>query len=312
MPRRCLFALLSLTVTLTACSTDSRSPRAAEPKTEPCPGSPVSLTPAGGAPSPLSGRVLLLAGDNDLSADLYDLTLAPIVLRRITCEQRVSTVAGRSGSIVVAAAQREVGYSDHIQQLVGDRLAPIDGLGLVSGFNPDVGPDSRVMFTQISGTKEAPRLDVNVFDPATKVTKTLLSGDPNVLVGGVFGPDGRVAIGRHEPSGDKLILLGEKGKQDILQPGVAKMGNLQWGRSGWIAIQDIGVGAVFFDPRSKERVAVPGWQVLAWSPDGTSLLVAGGEKHMTLGLAKPSAGSTVQNIIDLPHSVFAAVWLSGS
>jgi hypothetical protein len=309
--RRGWLSLLTLALVLTACSTGSRPPRVAEPKQEPCPGPPVSLTPATGAHSPLSGRVVLLAGDNDMSADLYELTLTPMLLRRVTCEQRVSTLGGRPGSIVVAAAQTEVGYSDHIQQLVGDRLATIDGLGPVSGFSPDVGPGSRIMFTQINGTKEAPRFDVNVFDPATKATKTLLSGDPNVLVGGVFGPDGRVAIGRHEPSGDDLIVLDQNGKQDTLRPGVAKLGNFRWGPSGWIALQDIAAGAVFFDPRSKQRVAVPGWQVLAWSPDGTSLLVAGGDNGATLGLAKPSTGSAVEKIVDLPHSAFGAVWLPG-
>jgi hypothetical protein len=199
--------------------------------------------------------------------------------------------------------------SDHIQQLVGDRLAPIDGLGVVSGFSPDVGPDSRILFSQVNGTKEAPRLDIIVFDTATKATKTLLSGDPNVLVGGVFGPDGMVAIGRHEASGEKLILLRQDGKQDVLQPGVAKLGNFQWGSSGWIALQDVGVGTVIFDPRSKQREAVPGWQVLAWSPDGSSLLVAGGDKTATLGLTKPSGGPIVEKITNLPHSIFGAVWL---
>jgi hypothetical protein len=310
MPRNRWVVLVTLALALTSCTSGSKAPRATHPKPDPCPGSPVSLTPTAGAPSPLSGRVVLLAGESDLNADLYELTLPPTVLRRMTCEQRVSTVGGRAGSIVVAAAQRDVGYSDHIQQLVDDRLAPIDGLGLVSGFSPEVGPDSRIMFTQINGTKDAPRLDVNVFDPTTKVTNTVSSGDPNVLVGGVLGPDGKVAIGRHEASGDKLVILDRNGKQDILQPGVAKLGNFQWSDTGWIAMQDIGVGVVFFDPRSKQRVAVPGWQVLGWSPDGAGLLVAGGDHQKTLGIAKPSAGPAVQPVIELPHSVFGAVWFS--
>jgi hypothetical protein len=75
------------------------------------------------------------------------------------------------------------------------------------------GPDARgsstttrIVYTKVNGTKESPRLDIIVFDPATKASATLLSGNPNVL-GGVprFGPDGTVAVGRHEPSGDKAF-----------------------------------------------------------------------------------------------------------
>jgi len=79
-------------------------------------------------PAPI-GKFYVKAGANSLDADLYEIHFSPPRQERITTEARVSTLDGCAGKVVVSAAQKDVGLTDHLQELQGNRLVPVEKLG---------------------------------------------------------------------------------------------------------------------------------------------------------------------------------------
>src|SRR5207248_8117499 len=205
-----------------------------------------------------------------------------------TTDARVSTVGACPTEVVVAAAQREVGYVDTLQELRGGRLVPVEKLGPVHAFDPDLSPDCRLLFHETKGSGPSIMGQVKRFDPATGAVTEVTSG--TTVTGAAWGPDGQVLVLRREPTGPKLDVIRPNGTKQELDPKVTDVGNTPWGKSGWIAMavfttpRQPPTSTLFMNPTTGQRSTLDGWLPLAWSPTGDQLLVRDAAKGTTLAV----------------------------
>ncbi|MCA1844225.1 MAG: hypothetical protein LC792_13775, partial [Actinobacteria bacterium] len=94
------------------------------------------------------GRFLSLVGENYLNAGLYELTFGPPRLHELTPVRRVSSIGACPTAVVVAAAQPEVGYDDHLQTFRQGHFGPVDGLGTPHDLYPVLAPDCRFLYVE--------------------------------------------------------------------------------------------------------------------------------------------------------------------
>ncbi|MGH9034870.1 MAG: hypothetical protein ACRD0O_03835 [Acidimicrobiia bacterium] len=263
-------------------------------------------------PAPV-GRFYVKAGENNLDADLYELRFSPPGFDRITTQGRVSTLDGCPAKVVVAAAQREVGLTDHLQELRGDKLASVETLGLEVGSDPHVSSDCRILYVKLA--EAAPSLvnEVRLFDPSTGATSSVISGE--TVVSAAWGPEGEIIVLKREAAGPKLLVIRTDGNQTEIDPEQPDVGNVQWGRSGWLAM-DIAepkqqpTATLFLNPATGEQSRLDGWLPLAWSPDGKQFLVSDAEKGTTLAVVEPPDFTKTRNVgASTVGTVWDAVWL---
>jgi hypothetical protein len=263
-----------------------------------------------------TGRFYVKAGDNDLDADLYELRFSPHGQERITTKGRVSSLDGCETKVVVSAAQREVGLIDHLQELSAGKLAPVDKLGLQPGSNPDVAPDCRVLYLQsVEGADGELEQVIVLFDPAAGTTTTVARG--RTVASASWGPDGEIVILRREAAGPVLVVQRPDGSQRELDPQQPDVGNIQSGRSGWMAMgvaqpEQAPTGTLFLNLSTRQRSMLDGWLPLAWSPDGAQLLVAEAKRGTTLAVVDlPNLAKTRNVGVSEVGTVWDAVWLPG-
>lgn len=147
-------------------------------------------------PAPV-GRFYVKAGEKDLYSDLYEVTFSPLGFERLTKDSRVTTVGGCARKVVVAAAQREVGYADRLQELRGGKLAPVETLGLEIGSDPDVSEDCRILYTRLADAGPTPIQEIKLWDPAKGASSTVISGP--TVVGAAWGPEGEIVVLKRSP-----------------------------------------------------------------------------------------------------------------
>ena len=262
-------------------------------------------------PAP-TGRFYVKAGENEFASDLYEVLFSSSQFDRLTTNARVSTVDGCQDRIVVAAAQKKVGFTDHLQELRNDDLMPVQGLGLVPGSDPHVAPDCRILFTGLAqggrGSKE-----IRLWDPASGGSSTVTAGE--TIVGAAWGPGGQIVVLYREPGGPKLVVRQPDGNQTEIAPGVADVGNVQWGQAGWMAMgvrqpEQPPIATLFINPSSGERSTLDGWLPLAWSPDGQQLLVTDAPNGTTLAVVELPNLTKTRNVgVSEVGTVWDAVWL---
>jgi hypothetical protein len=265
-------------------------------------------------PAP-AGRFYVKAGENELASDLYEVLFPSSRFDRLTTNARVSTLDGCRERIIVAAAQKEVGFTDHLQELRNNELMPVEGLGLEPGSDPHAAADCRILFTRLApgghGSKE-----VRLWDPASGSSSTVTAGA--TIVGAAWGPGGRIVVLHREPDGPELVVKQPDGNQTKITPGVADVGNVQWGQAGWMAMgvrqpEQPPTATLFINPSSGERSTLDGWLPLAWSPDGQQLLVTDAPKGTTLALVElPNLAKTRNVGVSEVGTVWDAVWLPGA
>lgn len=161
---------------------------------------PATLTAEPG-PKPEGRFYAIIGGDTSNDNRLYELRFSPPGLRLLTEVRRVSSVGACPNRVVVAAGQPEVGYSDHLQELRGDELGPLEGLGLQPGFNPELDQRCRVAYTWVDRDTESLDFELRVWDPGQKTGRTLYRSRPGdgQLVSPDWGPGGEVAVVRLDP-----------------------------------------------------------------------------------------------------------------
>jgi hypothetical protein len=263
-------------------------------------------------PAPV-GRFYMKAGPNDLDADLYEFRFSPPSQDRITTKARVTTLDGCKDKVVVSAAQREVGLTDHIQELQGGKLAPIEKLGVQGGSDPHVSSDCRILYLHL--TEANPELvnEVMLFDPTNGTTTSVTKG--STVAGASWGPNGEILLLKREVSGPVLLIMKPDGTQRTIKPEQPDVGNLQWGRAGWIATgiaepQHPPTGTLFLNPTTDARSVLNDWLPLSWSPDGQQLLVADAKNGTTLAVVELPDLSKVRNVgVSEVGTVWDAVWL---
>ncbi|MGH9003168.1 MAG: hypothetical protein ACRDYV_08575, partial [Acidimicrobiia bacterium] len=281
--RRAVVCLVAAVLTGTACAGD---PKQEQPAPKVVQGK--DLVPIQG-PAPV-GRFFVKAGEVDLASDLYEMTFSPPGFNRLTTDARVSTVGGCPDKVVVAAAQREVGYADRLQELAGDRLAPVATLGLEAGSNPDLADDCRILYSRLASS--APELvkEIRVWDPAQQAATTVTKGA--TVAGAAWGPGGEIVVLKREPTGPRLQIIQPDGTSSEIDLQVPDVGNTPWGKGGWMALALFSqpgqppTGTLFLNPTSGERQTLDGWRPLTWSPDGNQLLVAGARQGTSVAVVE--------------------------
>jgi len=260
------------------------------------------------------GRFLSLVGENYLNAGLFELTFGPPHLQELTPVRRVSSIGACPTAVVVAAAQPEVGYDDHLQSFRQGRFGPVDGLGTPHDLYPVVGPDCRVLYVEPPPQDDAPER-LHVWDPAVK-KDTVVATAPE-FGGTSWGPGGGIAfVDRSptrpgfEPVDHALVILTAKGQRREIPPPATDTGDLFWGQTNWMAFgRRTGDVTILLQPDTRERHELTGWVPRAWSPDGKQLLVVEAGPHRKLGLVDVSDLGTVKPLGEAPMPVLDTVWL---
>jgi hypothetical protein len=262
---------------------------------------------------PPVGRFYANAGPNDLDADLYEFRFFPPGQDRITTKARVTTLDGCKDKLVVSAAQKEVGLTDHIQELQGSKLASIEKLGVQRGSDPHVSSDCRVLYLRLVESNPELVNEIVLFDPASGSTTSVAKG--TTLASAAWGPNGEILLLKREVSGPVLVVMKADGSQTTIKPEHPDVGNPQWGRGGWIATdiaapQQRPTGTFFVNPTTGARSVLNEWLPLSWSPDGQQLLVTDAKNGTTLAVVEVPDLTKTRNVgVSEVGSVWDAVWL---
>ena len=260
------------------------------------------------------GRFLSLVGENYLNAGLFELTFGPPRLEELTPVRRVTTIGACPTAVVVAAAQPEVGYDDHLQSFRQGRFGPVEGLGTPHDLYPVLAPDCRVLYVEPPAQDDAPER-LHVWDPATK-KDTVVATAPE-FGGTSWGPGGAIAFVDRSPtrpgveSVDRaVVILTAKGHRRELRPPATDTRYLLWGATNWMAFSRHAADVtILLQPDTGERHELSGWVPRAWSPDGKQLLVAEAGSHRKLGLVDVTDLGTVKPLGEAPMPVLDTVWL---
>jgi len=263
-------------------------------------------------PAPV-GRFYASAGANSLDADLYEFRFSPPGQERLTTKARVTTLDACKDKVVISAAQNEVGLTDHIQELQGRTLAPIEKLGVQRGSDPHVFADCRILYLRLVEANPELINEIVLFDPSSGATKSVVKGA--TVASASWGPNGEILVLKREATGPVLVIIKPDGSQTTINPVQPDVGNLQWGRGGWIATdiaqpQQPPTGTLFVNPTTGARSVLEGWLPLAWSPDGQQLLVSEAAKGTTLAVVELPDLTKTRNVgVSEVGTVWDAVWL---
>jgi len=264
-------------------------------------------------PAPV-GRFYAKVGAADLDSDLYEVGF-PSTFRRLTTGARVSTVGGCPSKVVVAAAQREYGYLDTLQELRDGTLVALNDQWAQHAFDPDLTPDCDLLFEKTQGSDPNMVGEVKRFDPATRTVTDVTAG--STVAGAAWGPDKQVLVLRREATGPKLDVIRPNGTKQELDPKVLDVGNTHWGKSGWIAMAVFTspppqppTATLFLNPATGARSTLDGWLPLAWSPAGDELLVRDAAKGTTLAVVTTADLTKTRNVgVSEAGTVWDAIWL---
>lgn len=306
--RAALLALGVVALGLVGCNDDS------DRRSSPPPSSTTAAEAIAGAP--LTGRVFVLAGEQSLAYDIYEVSSPPLRLNRLSSVARVSALGGCPSTLAVAAAQVEVGLTDTIQVFRDGRFHPVDGLGAPKGFSPALNPaDCRMAYTDVDRSTSELVQRLHVWDPRTRTGDIIERG--NYLSGVQWGPGGRLAVVLNEGGdpGQKvvstaMVIVAPDGSKKSLPAPAPDVGALVWAPSESMAFVRVDAKAtLFINPDTGARSELAGWWPVAWSPDGKQLLVSDAQTHKELGVVAASDLGTVQRVGTAPVGVYGGVWL---
>lgn len=303
--KRILAAAVAVLVLLAGCSTSKESEQVASTTT-------TTTSPPPRIPG-VDGRFLSLGGENPLDAGLYELRLWPVRLDPLTPVRRVSSIGACESRVIVAAAQAEVGYNDHLQVFAGGRFSPVENLGSPHAFSPNLAPDCRMLYFDSSNPAEGGDARVHLWNPAER-SGTVIGTYPGV--GGTsWGPAGQIALLERTRSvqgkeqDEVAVHILKNGTRRSLPPPAPRLSGLFWGAANWMAFSNgDGDATIFLQPDTGERHDLAGWAPRAWSPDGKRLLVAAGDRRR-LGVVELPDFSTVKPLGEAPIPVHDTVWL---
>jgi hypothetical protein len=265
--------------------------------------------------TPPVGRFLAVAGEQSLDAGLYEIHFAPLRLERLTQTPRVGAVRACATEVVVAAAQQEVGFSDTLQRLHSGKLVPLEGLGDGKGSSPALTSECRLVYKAVDRSDPALIDRLHLWDPESRTDTVLHSAGE--LLGLDVGPHGQVSViegtrgdpGQPVAASTIVVISADRSVRSIPAP-AADLGVLRWGASSRMAIgRNDARSTLFLDPDTGGHTELPGWRPLAWSPDGSELLVVDGSEFKTLGVVQASDTSSVRTLGRFDIGVYDVAWL---
>jgi hypothetical protein len=253
-----------------------------QPRTEPK--GPPSVRFSGES---LPGTVYLVAGQDELNADVYRVQGELSEARRLTWNGRVSALTAQGSDVVVADARGSgsdrvellnLGAPDALPGRVIDPRGQLPGLsfrGRLTWTVPLYGPEG-----QDAGTR------VYVSDAQGRGRRVAYESPRDLSAG--WGPGDRLAVLRGE--GPELLLDPGTSTQRELDPGLPSTLNFETAPDG--TLWTLGRGAVaIVSPGGRSRRLRTPWLPLSWSPDGQSILTTRGGR---LGLISPADGSVTE------------------
>lgn len=258
--------------------------------------------------------------DDPRNADVYGITLNPLRAYRVTTQKRISYVSANADMVVVAAADQGV---DMLGRLDPDgQILDIPGLGRPHAFSPAIQPDGTIRYDDAEGegAKNARYLSWN---PGTKKSRVLFREASSVLSSVVAGPGGAFAYTESiRDAINKLVVVRESGKARSFAT-ADTTGFNYWGKT-LIAVMVLppndgfapAIATILIDPASDRTTEVPGWSPIAWSPDGTRLLVqrtgGGAGAPSELALLDPDNPTAPRSLGTIPHlTVYQGSWIRG-
>lgn len=265
--------------------------------------------------TPPMGRFLAVAGEQSLDAGLYEIRFAPLHLERLTETSRLGAVSACASAVVVAAAQQEVGFSDTLQMLRAGKLVPFEGLGDAKGSAPALTSDCRMAYKAVDRSDPALVDRLHIWDPDARTDTVVHSSGE--LLGLDRGPNGQVSViegvrgdpGQPVAATAIIIISADRTERSIPAP-APDLGVLRWGASSRMAIgRNDAKSTLFLDPETGARSELSGWRPLAWSPDGTELLVADSAEYRTLGIVQSTDLTSVRTLGRSEVGVYDVAWL---
>lgn len=224
--------------------------------------------------------VVVASETNDpLNADLYGIRFDPLSAVRITRDKKISAADATASRVVVAAADGQV---DQLAFVSDDgELSEIPGLGRPFAYNPTFVDDHTLMFDDILVPQEDVHINRTLTFDETAKAKTVVFQTEDSLIGSTPGPDGQIALIRTRKKAQSIVVRAASGEtKQVPIEGFA--GKLDWGLR-YIAVglsnteakpgDDPSIATVVIDPTTGKQLQLGASQPLAWTPDGTKLLV---------------------------------------
>ncbi len=260
------------------------------------------------------------SADGDvLSADLYGITFDPLTVHRITTDKRISNLAADRSTVVVVAADEQLDKLALVTE--GGELVPLPGVGRPHGFSPEVRPNGRIRFED-DGPDDDRRVLGRLleYDPQTERTRVLFSSRREINLAGTLS-GGFLELVHRDNADDQVAIVGDGARRVFrIAP---RIGDALVG-TGYVAARVYPVDdptaeptdTSLLDTMTGKAVVLRGWSPLAWSPDGTRLLVkrrpAAGEMETELGLLDVRRPKDVTQVGVVPALVlYSGAWVSG-
>jgi len=279
---------------------------------------------ASAAEAPLSSFdvVVVASATNDpLHADLYGIRFDPLSAVQITHGKNISTVDATASRVVVAAADGDV---DQLALVGADgELSEIPGLGRPFAYNPTFVDDHTLMFDDVLVPKEDIQVNRTLQWDETKRAKTVLFQTTDNLVGSTPGANGQVAVIRTRKNGRTSVVVRSASGATKEVPVEGAIGRLDWGPQ-YIAVGlndteakpggDPSIATILVDPAAGKQLQLGAAQPIAWTPDGTKLLVrqTGDAANSQLAFFDPAKPDDLQRLGGITGLViYSGAWVKG-
>jgi hypothetical protein len=213
--------------------------------------------------------IYVMAGAEASSADLYTLRL-PLTFHRLTTDARISSLGANSDMVVVSSARLDV---DRLESWNGCELVPVSGLGSPHAYTPALSRERKLAYIELGDSSGALSFTLKTWDiDAQRAVEILSSKSP--LANPCWG-DGNVLRVLENPGNQPNILTVDTAGRVSREPAGVDDGLVMRCSRDVVAISPSRTRArtLLIDLPTGRRRVIAGWSALAWSPDGTRLLM---------------------------------------
>lgn len=182
--------------------------------------------------------------------------------------------------MVVSSAPESAGYVDQVQELRRGSLRPIQGLGPIHAFAPDVDEDGTVLYLELDRTAQPPRFQLREWR-SDEISRTRFSTENPLTAPAVASGQTVVVIEKRLPA-NVLHVLSPSGDDSAIEAPIADAIVVHANRRGLLALSNqpneeaLQRTTVITEDGEVVTKIDGGWAALAWSPDGEDLLLRKG------------------------------------